>query len=336
MGRDLPAGPPERTLAEVVRSFLSAPHGYTRRTLQTHRERLAGVGRALRDLGASLPSEVTPETIDRWITTRSAVVSRATINRDLRSLRVCLRWAAERGLCAPVAAVAGRQALREPVRDGPRVVPSPEEVARILDAARPHHRHALAVLAGTGLRVEELPRLAVGDLRDGRLWVRPEAGPADTAEPGKGYRTRAIPCGPEVAAEVTALLAWRTAHPRRGGLSKSRLTRAYRAACARAGVPRERGGGLHDLRRAFATASVRAGVPLTVVRDWLGHRLVATTERYVGRYRTDGDWTPPVPLALQPAPPAAAPERLRSVRKPVVMQGPPGSTDTDRAKPRRR
>jgi integrase len=102
------------------------------------------------------------------------------------------------------------------------------------------------------------------------------------------------------------------------------LHAALKAACLATKVPRF---GLHDLRRAFATQAVRAGVPLTVVRDWLGHRLVATTERYVGRYRSDGDLVAPTPAGLgaevvqKSGVPAghlqsiSAPERARSGRR---------------------
>lgn len=304
-----------QTLGSIAEAWLASPQGYTSRTHQTHSERIEAVGRALEELGATYPADITPEVLDRWMTARQAVVSRATINRDLRSLKVCLEWAAERGHCAVCVPVRDRPALREPTREDHRIVPSPDEVARILDATPAHQRPALSVLYGTGIRVEELLRLAVGCLHDGRLWIEPERGPADTAEPGKSYRSRAIPAAPAVEAQVTAYLAGKAAgrgRSGRTGLSKHALTAAMHAAAARAGVPRT--AGLHDLRRGFATECVRSGVPLTVVRDWLGHRLVATTERYVGRYRSDAGWSPPVPVGL----------RAQSVSNPRSIGGQPG------------
>ena len=44
---------------------------------------------------------------------------------------------------------------------------------------------------------------------------------------------------------------------------------------------------MHDCRRTYATATHRAGVPIDRVRALLGHRDVQTTERYLGRYRSD-------------------------------------------------
>lgn len=287
--------PVEHTLAECAREWLDAPHGYTTRTRQSHRERVrAWVIWCEETARIALPHEVTPAVVDRWITERSATVARRTINRDLRSVKVCFRWCAARGLCAPVEAIAARAILREPKRRTRRVVPSPEEMARVLAAVPSTLRPVLATLYGTGLRIEELRRLAVGDLHDGRIYVRPELGPADTAEPSKGYRERSIPIADVVQVQVARVLAWKGT--RRGrACHKHQLRRALHAACDAAGVPRC---GLHDLRRAFATECVRAGVPLTVVSGWLGHQLTSTTEAYVSTYRSDGAHVAPVPAGL--------------------------------------
>ena len=287
--------PVELTLAECAREWLDAPHGYTSRTRQSHRERIrAWVIWCEETARITLPHEVTPAIVDRWITERSSAVARRTINRDLRSAKVCMRWCAARGLCQPVEAIATRAILREPKRRTRRVVPSPEEMGRVLTAISPALRPVLATLYGTGLRIEELRRLAVGDLHDGRVWVRPELGPADTAEPSKGYRERSVPIADAVQVQVARVLAWKGT--RRGrACHKHQLRRALHAACDAAKVPRC---GLHDLRRAFATECVRAGVPLTVVSQWLGHQLTSTTEAYISTYRSDGAHVAPVPAAL--------------------------------------
>lgn len=289
LGRERHGGPrgavpaPRLSLVELVAAWLRAPLGYTRRTRQTHEERAGAVVRWLRDHGVERSEHITPGVVDQWITERAAGVSRATINRDLRSFRVCLRWCAERGHCEPVKAL-DRPGLREPTREPHRLLPDPAEVSRALEAIPSRgYRDALVIYYATGLRYEELQRVAVGDLRDGRLHVAPEAGPAATAEPGKGHRERAVPVGESVRAVIVRHLAWRT--KRRGRTaSKTALHRALKTACAAVSVPRF---GLHDLRRCFTTEAVRRGTPLTVVRDWLGHRLTSTTERYVGRYRSD-------------------------------------------------
>lgn len=289
----------EAPLAAAVAAWVDAPHGYTTRTLRSHETRLLAWVTWCASQGITLASQVTPEVMDRWVLSRTAVVSRRTVNRDLRAVRVCLRWAAERAIVGACPAVADRSELREPTRSRRRDVPDPDELARVLAAVtHPRYRAALSTLAATGLRIEELRRLRPCDLRDGALHVEPEEGAADTAEPTKGYRARSIPLA-RVAVEVVAgyLAVARQSgagHPGRPP-SERRLLTVLHAACDAAGVPRC---GLHDLRRAFATEAFRAGVPLTVIASWLGHADVRTTEGYIVAYRSDRQHTAPVPRAL--------------------------------------
>lgn len=305
------AGPRETALAALSAEWLKAPHGYTRRTLESHGERIGAAVKWLATRGVTLASEITDTVIDEWITARSAQVSRRTLNRDLRSLRVCLRWGASRGLCAVPKAIE-RPGMREAAREPHRYLPDPAEVRRVIEAVpTAGYRDALTLLYATGLRHEELMRLAVGDVRDGKVWVQPELGPADTAEPTKGYRARAIPVADAVRDVAVRFLAWRDPTKRGRSAAKNALHDALAKACTAAKVTRF---GLHDLRRAFATESVRAGIPLTVVRDWLGHRLTATTERYVGRYRSDAGMVAPVPAGLG----------AEVVQKSGVVKGLPG------------
>lgn len=279
----------EATMTAVLEAWLDEPHGWTRRTLQTQRDRVLAVGAWLEANGVRYPGEVTAELLARWLTARSKAVSRRTVNRDLRALRVCLRWAAERGLCAPCGPVAARKGLREARRSAVRYVPSRDELAAVCVHLTPDGaRDAVLALYGTGLRIEELRRLVDSDVRGGAVHVRPEAGPAATAAPTKGYRERAVPCAEAVLGVVRAFLAWRLrgkgGQGKAAGCSESWLLRRLHAACADAGVPRF---GLHDLRAAFATEAVDAGIGLSVVQRWLGHADVQTTQGYVRPRRSD-------------------------------------------------
>lgn len=310
---DVGGDPSERTIRQVIAAFTDAPHGYTSRTRQSITNRLAAFGTWAEGKGAVLPSEITPGLLDAWITERSADVSRRTVNRDLRALRRALRWAADARLCARNDAVQSRRDLREPSREKRHVVPDPDEMRRILACAAEQHagaHKALVVLYATGRRIEELRRLTPFDVRDGVLYVRPEAGPAATAEPGKQYATVSLPIAPEVQAALKAFFAWRT-NPRTA-CSEGWLLRRLHDACKAAGVERC---GLHDLRRAFATEAHAAGIPVRVVSRWLGHKDVRTTERYLATYRSDLKVQAPVPGGLA----------CRNVRKAGVRNGHRGS-----------
>ena len=61
--------------------------------------------------------------------------------------------------------------------------------------------------------------------------------------------------------------------------TKSRYTTvktAWRTACRRAGLTDLR---FHDLRHTFGTRAADAGVPLNAIRDVMGHKITAMTER---------------------------------------------------------
>lgn len=285
---------------KIADLWLSAPHGYTPTTLRSATKRASAWVNWLAARGVTLPSEITHGILDAWLSERAPKVSRRTINRDLRVLRVMLRWAVSRGHCAASEVVSEHRGMREADWTTRTTVPSPDEMRAILEVLQTRHRTTAAaarVMYAAGLRVGELLRLTADDLRDGAVWVRPERGPAATAAPTKGYRERAIPLAPEAVQLVTAYLERvRT----RGAPPSSRtIHRQVTQASKLAGV--EPACGVHDLRRAAATEWARAGVPLTVVSRWLGHRLMRTTERYLSTYRADAAAAAPVPAALLPA-----------------------------------
>jgi integrase len=61
-------------------------------------------------------------------------------------------------------------------------------------------------------------------------------------------------------------------------LRRGALMRRYRRALKAAGIaPAHR---FHDLRHTFGTAMAAAGVPMRTLQEWMGHRDLATTQRY--------------------------------------------------------
>lgn len=300
----------EIALTEITEQYLTAPHGWTRQTLRTAQARVEAVGDWFQQRGVEYASEITPALVDRYLAERRAQVTHRTINRDWRAWRLAIEWAQGRALCGPCEAVTDRAELREARRARRHVLPAPDEVARVLERLRqrdasdagrnagghgsePRNRGAsLAVLAlyVTGLRIAELQRLTSDDVHDGAVWVRPEAGAADTAEPTKGHRERAIRLSPDALEAVRAYLAW--TRGRRTAFSESWLLKTVCAACKATKVPPF---GLHDLRRAAATEWHRAGVPVLVISRWLGHSDARTTELYLGEYRSDRALVAPLP-----------------------------------------
>jgi site-specific recombinase XerD len=165
---------------------------------------------------------------------------------------------------------------------------SREELARLF-ACAPQGKPRTVLMAGygLGLRLGELCRLRVADI-DGhadRMCVR--------IVQGKGGKDRYVP----LPQDVRELLRqwWRQARPHkwlfasqtdpRRPLCDESAQRWYHAARSRAGITKQ--GGIHTLRHCYATHLLEAGVDLHSLSQWLGHRHVATTMRYLHLARPD-------------------------------------------------
>jgi integrase/recombinase XerC/integrase/recombinase XerD len=140
-----------------------------------------------------------------------------------------------------------------------------------VDANRPDARLVWALISllyGAGLRVGEACRLRWVDLSGEELRVL-----------GKGHRERVVIVPPSIAEIVRSL-------PRNGlfifGERPLPTTQAYRwvrRLGARAGLSRRLHP--HALRHSLATHLLQGRMDLRILQDLLGHRSLATTERYV-------------------------------------------------------
>ena len=150
---------------------------------------------------------------------------------------------------------------------------------------------ALYVMAAmTGLRQGELIALRWQDVdRDARrVRVRRSHVLGEFDTPKSRRSERSVPLSRRVASELDG---WRLktrwgspadlvfAEPASGEvLRRGALMRRYRRALKEAGiVPGHR---FHDLRHTFGTAMAAAGVPMRTLQEWMGHRDLATTQRY--------------------------------------------------------
>jgi integrase/recombinase XerD len=165
---------------------------------------------------------------------------------------------------------------------------SREEIARLFAVTtRPGPRTFLMLAYGTGLRLSELRHLRVADIDShaDRMCIR--------VVQGKGGKDRYVP----LADDVLQLLRtwWHSAHPREwlfagqgDGLqpiNDATAQKWYQAARFRAGITKR--GGIHTLRHCYATHLLEAGCDLHSLSQWLGHRHVSTTSRYLHLARPD-------------------------------------------------
>src|SRR6266478_7364373 len=165
-----------------------------------------------------------------------------------------------------------REARRLPV------VLSPEEVARLLEAAPGlKYKAALSVAYGAGLRASEVIALKITDIDSTRMVIR--------VEQGKGRKDRYV----MLSAHLLELLRawWKAARPqgwlfpgqnRVNPLTTRQLNRACHAAAVAAGI--DKPVSLHTLRHSFATHLLEQKTDIRVIQVLLGHAKLDTTALY--------------------------------------------------------
>ena len=169
----------------------------------------------------------------------------------------------------------------------PRKLPeilSPDEVKRLIAAAgNLKHQTALALAYATGLRVNEVVHLKVGDIDSQRMTLR--------VEQGKGQKDRYAMLSPLLLERLRVW--WRVARAQGkmldGGwlfpgldpvlhLSTRQLNRAIHAAADEAGIDKRIS--MHSLRHAFATHLLEQKVDIRLIQVLLGHKKLETTALY--------------------------------------------------------
>jgi site-specific recombinase XerD len=165
---------------------------------------------------------------------------------------------------------------------------SREEIARLFAVTtRLAARTFLMLAYGTGLRLSELRHLRVADIDShaDRMCIR--------VVQGKGGKDRYVPLAEDVLQVLRSW--WHSAHPRlwlfaghgdgSQPISDATAQKWYQAARSRAGITKR--GGIHTLRHCYATHLLETGADLHSLSQWLGHRHVSTTSRYLHLARPD-------------------------------------------------
>jgi integrase/recombinase XerD len=207
------------------------------------------------------------------------------------------------------------QAFHIPLGIAPQRLPeilSRQEIARLFAVTtRLGPRTFLMLAYATGLRLSELRHLCVADIDShaDRMCLR--------VVQGKGGKDRYVP----LEADALQLLRawWHHAHPQRWlfagqdgsqPVNDATVQKWYQAARAQAGITKR--GGIHTLRHCYATHMLEAGADLYSLSQWLGHRHVSTTARYLHLAQPDApDGARRNPLKLLAAlPPIPNPDSL--------------------------
>jgi integrase/recombinase XerD len=158
------------------------------------------------------------------------------------------------------------------------VVPSPEEVARFLDAVPSQHRVILTVCYAAGLRISEAVRLKPTAIDSQRMVIR--------VEQGKGRKDRYVMLSPKLLDILRD--HWRAVRPKQwlfpGEVPGQPISAgAVEVACH---IVRDQLGiskpiTPHSLRHAFAVHMLESGTDVRTIQLLLGHRSLNTTARYL-------------------------------------------------------
>ncbi len=161
---------------------------------------------------------------------------------------------------------------------------SHEEVARLIDAARPPvHRTLLMALYATGLRRAELARLKVSDVDSQRMVIHVQG--------GKGRKDRDVLLSPTLLDELRRhwrrlrrkpsvwLFPGKSSHTSDRPITAKVIYHACKRAARRAGLPN--GVHPHTLRHCFATHLLEAGADLRTIQMLLGHSDLEETTIYL-------------------------------------------------------
>ena len=222
-------------------------------------------------LGRS-PDTATSEDLRRFqLHMAQQQVGAPTINSAISALRFFFTETLERpDLVRPL------RLVNEPRRTP--VVLSPEEVARLLQAAPGlKYKAALSVAYGAGLRVSEVAQLKVSDIDSQRMTLR--------VEQGKGQRDRYVMLSPHLLQLLREW--WKAARPQVwlfpgqnpiNPVTARQLNRAVTAAKDLAGISKRVSP--HTLRHSFATHLLEQGVDIRVIQVLLGHAKLETTALY--------------------------------------------------------
>src|SRR5215471_4125697 len=179
------------------------------------------------------------------------------------------------------------QSVVQPKRQSSRKALTPEEILKVLRIASESKRnHAMILLAYRhGMRASEVCdlRLSDLDLKNGQITIRRLKGSLTTTQPLSDHP------GQPLLSERRILRAWLAERcdasefvftSQKGGrIHRSQFFRMFQSAAERAGLPANRRHP-HCLKHALGFALVAGNVHLTIVKQALGHKSIASTAIY--------------------------------------------------------
>jgi len=247
---------------------------------------MTGIGRTI------MLHDITMQDMDRYIASRRASVSNASVNRETMLLRRVSRWCASRGYEAPPLTW-GKLTLKEAAEREREL--SDEEEARLFQHLPESLRPLVEFAILSGQRRSEIVMMRWADVdfrnRRAKVWAK---GAKPHSFPLTARMIEIIKEQTKASPQVFTYVAERDAPPRedrprrikgeRYPFSKQGWARKWRKALKDAGIEDYR---FHDNRHTAGTRNLRASGNLRGVQKLLGHKDVKTTARYAHALEED-------------------------------------------------
>lgn len=246
---------------------------------RTRRERFLAIRANLKPFFKGFVSDITVRTIEAYKSMRMATgIASWTMNNDLKVLSCVLKFGLDHLYIEDLPKIRRVKVVKKPHR-----FLSAEEIAKVLEAARPDIRPRLQLMIFTGIRKGELRHLEWDDvdLKNRLLHVRPK----NNWGPKTENSTRTIPlCDAaydalqmaKACSEKRSVKSSLVFPGRKGVLNDIRDS--LNGACARAEVPRIH---VHGLRHTFGSQMAMAGADPFAIMKAMGHADMKTTMIYV-------------------------------------------------------
>ena len=284
---ELPADHDEqRTFAAAVAIWLKMLADTNARSADEYQRRAAG--HLIPEFGTHLLHEIRKPHVVSWRDRLSTELAAATVNTLLGTLSSAFSWFVdqqwiERNPCSRI-----RQ-IQKPATVFPWLSSS-EQITRLLGECPPQIRSLVAVLVGTGMRLDEGLHLHWDDIDLEHRLITVHRGRKGMPKSGRLRRVPVFDSVMPVLREMrlargsaTGML-WPGRKPGKAK-NKSVIWKQFKPAVERAGLDgRLR---LHDLRHSFASLFLLDGGDIFKLSRILGHSSVTITERTYAHLRPD-------------------------------------------------
>lgn len=224
--------------------------------------------------------------------------SEHTIEDRLVLVKQLFKWAAHKAKAIPINPIADESVPEVPPTPQPCF--TPEQVEKLIAAAKPKHKPLFIALAYSGLRIGELVALRWQDVildkgQYGHLHIRLGGSNGTT----KGKSSRLIPIHPMLREVLDALpkvhervfLRPPTSRYPEGHhpINDRHLLSIVKKLCKRCGFPGWEKFKLHTFRHAFASMCARNQVSYKYALNWMGHKNSDILDMYVTMYDDAAD-----------------------------------------------